>query len=493
MLRLNKRRRLKFPTKTVVEDCLTRVRGDMSSDAYSPFPGMDFLIEEQFGQGLNTKQVFSLSEFLKYVQNSDVYPYAVRSEAVVENGILYEGETGEDLVLEDIADRPSVVEKYIRELLIGFKRNEGSVYNNENYTNFITSTYDAEADKFTDVRDRAVIENETDIDFMYDTKKELASLLKEMHARSIEMRVHLFSFIRAYYCIAKTKDFRNEMIRPADFNGYVLYGVGPTGHIRRTFDHRNDNNNEHYRAARRVVCGELYDEYDKEINKLCNKIMTYYMMLGIDLSKEDPTKYTPEFIDSIIIDYIPTNEEYMSKYKNIDLELAAALEPEALFSKVYTITAEEDEDVVNNSGRESLDIIANLLTLKRIPDTDVKGNIIDDGWCDRTEDVAKFFNLMYNVNNGFLGTENEICIGVEEFYTSNGLICYGNDVMMICGNILGVPIGYENVFVYGSIDGYIIVYSTDIEDKYYITVDEAFERIDSYLNGYSYDTGWYSL
>ena len=488
MLRLNKRRILPFPSKTVLEDCLTRPSGTYSDDAYSPFRGMDHLLDEQFkpsSADSDVKSVFLMSEYLAYSERQDVNPAVIRGNSDTPGENFLEGEKGVYRFLEDLMDREDTVEKYVRETIIGYKINSKSNYKESTFVQYHKSMYDAESGEFNDKRDSITIDTDCDVELIYNIRRDLSFMLKELHQHSTRLRVHLFSFLRAYYCILKNAPDNSKRISPNDFDGYTLFRLNSRGDIDREFSHRRDNNNEQYRYGRMLVCG-FYNKEDEHVYKLCQTIMSHYVALGIDMTNENPAKYTKEFVNSIVISHLPTNEEYISQYANIDNELSAALQPYVLVTAVRTLEQQTDEEVIENTETEIYSLMSDYLSTLRV----YNGT---DNWVDRTEEVIHVFNLLFNIWEGKYGEPDATVFERDSFSTQGGLI-YNLDNVFV---FPALPFGaYENDLyanVYGTIDGYFIVKSSSFDERKYVTLEQAYDMIDYYVNnGHGY-SDWRTL
>ena len=332
-----------YPCKTVIADLLTR-NGESTSNSYSPYKGMSYLIDEQF-KGI-AKEKFNLEEFLDYASDMDLDPKRINVKETVTDGIIEDKHNAGFTTLESIQGQEVYVAEYLTRVLIGYKINSGSPYRQAGFVKYHYDVVDEDDDLTSEVEFRTK-EDTYDIEVYEEALAEIPYLIKTIFNYGKQINCNMMSFLIAYANITKTK--LPEQIAPLDFASYTTIRIKSNGEFDHVFNHVQDNKGEYYKAA---------VKFFRDPNKLdptykaCMKLIEDFKMVGLDIAKENPYEYSVDFVNSMICTYLPTNDEYISNYAGIDAELAQALKPENLFAKrrVATRTSFYDSTPISMEG-----------------------------------------------------------------------------------------------------------------------------------------------
>ncbi len=89
------------------------------------------------------------------------------------------------------------------------------------------------------------------------------------------------------------------------------------------YDHDKDNKQQFYGNAISAVLN--CHAYNDTRSKMIRDFIYYFEVLGCVAEEEDPTYYNDEWVRSLVCKYIPTNEEYISVFSGVDVEIITAL------------------------------------------------------------------------------------------------------------------------------------------------------------------------
>ncbi len=335
-----------YPSKSVIEDIVTR-SGLPDEDSFTPFAGRMEDLNSQFS-GSSQQSRFKLADFLEYVKNRDLDPSAIKvadRDGILQSSVKHAGgfKTLEDLAA--FGNEDDTVGKYLMNLCVGFKKDSESAYNQtrDYYTRTIRNYNGDDEDE---IEEKYLLEQEDDRlsnEEYEQVLTELPYLIKSMWSYSKRMQGNLFSFAFAYADIVERKHGSTN-VSVQDFRNYTTYGIKSDGTFWKTFIHANDNKYTIYQGFMKVFTapGSHMDVYS-----LCMKFLNSLKILGIDFHNEDPRQFNNDFIKSMVCTYLPSNEQYINEYKNVDPEIIVALSPENVFatakSSLY-IPVEEDTE-----------------------------------------------------------------------------------------------------------------------------------------------------
>lgn len=469
------RQMIRFPSKTVLEDVLTRTTGYLDPEAYSPFRGMPELIEEQFKGSDRTK--FILEDCIEYNYKGDLNPSKVKVADTSEGFDNGEKVLAGYVYLEDMFENEEDARLWFTRQLIGYKIHSDSPFRKED--SYDTLMIGAGDDKDNE---KELLEDVDNFDLAQHDKilNEIPYLLKIIHNKSKEMRAHLLSFLRAY-AILLERGKKVSTINPKDFDSFALFRVKSDGTIDRQFDHAQDNRGEHYPAARSFILG--YHPND-EAYKACMKLLDYYEYLGINWLEENPTIYNNSFMERLICTYLPSNEEYFQKYGQLDAEVVAALQPENIFKVGNRTSFFADSEVRTVSRQEILNYIKGSMNIDKLRYPVKWRKYKEDGDAITLEFLEKYFcrnmKRVVSLNDRFLRIDgffytlkrSIVVLQIPELGRFDGEV--PNIIFSIYGMAIILPDRFE-------------------ENVYYLPIEECIHRFEASRKGEPYETGWYIL
>lgn len=241
-------------------------------------------------------------------QRPTIGPYVQRSEVVPDEAVLKR--------LEDIDI--SWVLKYVTNVLTGYKKNNGGLgaakYNSQ--TNGLWVDSDGEV--------RQITETWIDKDNYYGrdisgAQAKLPYLLKRLHQKSRMLGCSVLSIYGRYLCcqqvlniaIPKPKDMLAAKIYKMNSMGYITEPYGPSANHNRGFP-------EAFAFIRGADPDDPYYADLTEFGYICD-------LLGIKLWMEDPREYDQKFINTLVVTYISTNQEFLWHGKKLDRTVLGAL------------------------------------------------------------------------------------------------------------------------------------------------------------------------
>lgn len=461
-----------YPAKTVVEDVLSRV-GAPDANSWSPFEGINTLIDEQF-RGF-ARDRFNFAEFLEYTTGRDFDPRRINTKEG-DAGIIYEKENAGYTTLESCAKNKECVKSYVLSLLIGYRKDANSPYN-KLQAQTTRAFYDDE-DGSVDERELLKTSKEFDPEEYEQAMTEIPYLLKMIHNTSKMMRAHLFSFLRAYVIIGREKGRKYGQVAPGDFGDIrqPLLRMKANGQIDREFNHNADNRGVDYPNARRFICGESPND---PTYKACMKLARYFEIIGLDIKNEDPYAYTDEVINSLVCTYLPENGDYESAFGMDDPDIRGALQPDKLFVLQKQSNSQRSSDLEEMSEKEIIGTIALYLESLKV----LEPNLFN-GYADRTDEMVEYLNALLEAKGKKpMFTEDKI----QEV---NNILVFKNNYIKANYQAIGTFNGSQDYKCIFTTFGVIILLHEIEDDVYFITLEEAYERLHNYKQGIAYDKGW---
>lgn len=472
-----------YPNKSVVEDVLKRT-GNSTQESFTPFVGLAQVLQEQFRGSSETK--YNIDDIIHYTMTlgMDLNPKAVKKPVKLGGLDLIDKESAGYTYLEDMADDDAAVRKWLEMVIIAYKKNANSPYKTENaYSTYLI------ADNDGDVQEEKYFLTEhekIDKDTFYATLDEIPYLLKIISNKSKGMNAHLFSFLRAYAIIRKSKS--DDEIAPRDFAPYELWRVTNTGEFDRLFDHTKDNRGPDYRNAIAFIRGQQPNDY---AYKACMKLITCIEALEVDIQLEDPHAYSNDYVNRLQCNYLPTNAEYFDTYKEIDQELIDALGPDRLFKiddVKHLFTAECEADI----EEDIIQYIKTELKISKLESEEEKGPI---EWTDKSDKVVKYIEILKYVNDKKTNP-NAQPAKLKDVEFIDGLMYCRRSIVKFSGEFCGKYIGqYKGYFptVIFSMYGLAIVLPPEFKGVYYVSIEECIERLTNILKGEYNGGGWHIL
>jgi hypothetical protein len=248
--------------------------------------------------------------------------------------------------------------------------------------------------------------------------------------------------------------------------------IGKDCSYKRQFIHADDNKYVIYPKATKIFISPSM--HKSEFN-LCLKWLHMLVALDIDYRDEDPLVYNNDFINSIICKYIPTNEQYMEEYKDVDIEIVYALKPENIFtlSKAGLYTPKENSNKMNYRQAEFF-IGDSIMMAYKV------GDLPKEFFEDHVDDSLRILESVLFILNGNKPVDVPRHLIT---YESNGIMYTSKKICTIPGNLFGTFKGREDYNVALTKYGFVVALEESFDDVYYITAEDALRTLEDYKNG----------
>lgn len=472
-----------YPNKSIIEDIVTR-DGAPNEDSWSPFTGRKYIIEEQFCGSQAHR--FKLQEFLTYFRNRDFKPSQVKTAKTA--GMLQEVEkenagftTLEECVIDGV-EHPRVLE-YLIMLCAGFKKEEASPYRKAR--DYITLTKrnpngeddDAIEEKFLVTReDENSISNEEYESII----NGLPHIIRSIWSYSKQYKANLFSFLFAYADMVDKRHGRTDIVI-TDFRNYRTININSDGTYRKDFIHAEDNKYDIYRNVLAIF--RAPGSYPAEYN-LCMKFLNYLNVLGIDYHDEDPAQFNNDFMRKMVCTYLPTNEDYMNEYKDVDPELLVALRPENIFATTKAslyVPATVEQGVYDYT--QMVYFIDQALELAYKIWATTKSTTLFEVNKNLALEVLSDYIKAYTGN-----PDATIPLDSLYFHPANGILSMKGqdrtnrvqDYLTLDGSPFGTFKGSSEYKVVLTHYGFIIALDEDLDQIYYKSAEDCLKRLEDY-------------
>ena len=478
------KQQIKLPAKTIIEDVLTR-DGAPGISAFYPYEGMRSYIISQFSRH---DKYFRLSDFIDYAINGSGLGDYNLSRATTEATEDYESEKSQaSTVEEDIHTYGnSTLKRFIGFLIYGYRKNKNSPYINN--ANFVRSFVN-EDNTFVPENELDLMESSDDIISISAASKLLPYYIKFIHQLSKIDKVQYLSFAFAYYDLKYNKKMSDESInRPVVFSSYDLYKMYPNGLLGKKFEHENDQKQEYYPKGRHAVTN-TDNMYNSLQAKVLREFINICITLDIDLSQEDPTLYTEDNISRLVVDYIPSNDEYISIFGSADEELKDIFSTTIFQSLVMNkdtksidINEHSENNYVEFFRETLLDNVADIFNLLNL------GNDNSGGY----EVLCQYYKMINSnvtmdvINASFTNSDFIMSWKPTESNDYNDAPIIINDTKRVFSNIA------LKYFILSS--GYVVYIPTSDTNKIlYIDKESALNAIKEIQNGKRPDIEWSSI
>lgn len=471
-----------YPSKSIIEDVVTR-DGPATGSSFTPFKGKKDVIESQFSGSQRHK--FKLNDFLLYVQNRDLDPS--RATVAEVHGMLEEStrtvagyRTLEDMIRNGVES--DYVEKYIKMMCVGFKKDKESPYrkNRDKYTRTVRNL-DGDDDEVEEKYLLNRLEENISNEEYEETLRELPYLIKSIWSYSKQYQGNIFSFAFAYADIIANNG-GNMNVSIQDFRNYPTYCINRDGTFKKQFNHGDDNKYTIYPKLTKIfiAAGSHSNVYNT-----CVKFLNSLKILGIDYRDEDPLQFNNDFMARLVCTYLPGNKQYMQEYKDIDPEILVALQPENIFA---TMKSAVYIPVVDPSGtfdyRQSIYFISECIDMAYKlagPGSDL--------FDDRSNKVLALLTQYMRVCTGksdFTLPEN-----LMRFHPYTGMLYMKGvddrrarnktqDYFIVDGKYFGTFKGREDYKVVFTKYGFIVALEEDYDNVYYLNLDECITALEAY-------------
>jgi hypothetical protein len=460
-----------YPNKSVLEDLITRT-GPATDDDFSPFDGKADEIDSQFSGSQRAN--YKPSQFIEYTLKTykDLDPSKVKE--VMQYGILQEvgSESGKYATLEDLiinGVESSKVKEYIVNMCVGWKKNHASpaVENAEIYTRTlrpIDADGEPEEEKLLQVRNDYNLSNSDYEEVIH----ELPHTIKSIWSYSKMYKANIFSFIFAYMDIVYRK---NKRVTITDFRDYPTFLLKSDGTFDREFIHEADNKYTIYPSVTKIF---IYSNEHKAEFGLCMKFINALKTLGIDYRDEDPYEYTNEFVNSIVCTYLPNNDQYFSDYRDVDIEIMVAINPENIFSttksSLYTSVFTDNNNF--DYGQSAYFVSERIKLAYRM------GEIDDSFFTERKDDVLRLLDALMSAEykQPYVAPRNLLT------FEADGMLYLNKEVLQLPGKCFGSYRGRKDYWVAFTKYGFAVVLKEEYDEVEYLTYEDCCEKIKEYAN-----------
>lgn len=329
---------LYLPNKRVVDDLIER-DGLPTSESYTPYNGMNYLIADQMkGLRYSSLGIDVIKENIK-----ELFVTRLKGKEEERNDNTDDFSSDNYVYLLEQLDE-SYVAKYLRNQLIGLKINKtGARTVIEENEKVQALMYDKETGTVFNPSDVYVDEYEDIIASTFELKNKIPYLLKKIQDGSIHYGVSLLSlFIARDGVISRMGGSTSIDLKPRDLLAYPIYRVNSVGDVVDTFNPNTANNTPKFRIPKELVMGvNPNDPYYRAGIELTNCAR----QLGYNLYEEDVNDYNPSYINRLMCSYIISNQEVLEDMSYVDKTILDLFRDGSIF-KAPTIT-EQDSVSVN--------------------------------------------------------------------------------------------------------------------------------------------------
>lgn len=460
-----------YPSNTVLKDVILR-SGPATADSFSPFDGLNDVVLQQFsGTQMDN---FHISQFIDFISGREFDPTKVtvkkQSGGLIEKTSINAGfDTIEDVYSDPLGNVH--MSMYVEWLCVSFKKDADSPYRALKVFN--TNTL-RDKDGEESIEEKYLLERKSDTDISASERAEIITklpyLIKSIWSHSKDKQANLFSFLFGIWNKLKAK---NGNISKYDFQKALTIKIKKDGRFERYFSHADDNKYTIYPAA----CDIFIYSADHPVE--FNLLVSYARCLeklGIDVAKEDASIYTNDFVNSIICTYLPSNKEYFTEYGKLDIEVAAAINPENILSKVKMDLYNPNVDISKSNYIDYTE--AAYFASQRFIIAAMAGDVPYDVLEPNETAYKSLLNTVaVKLTDGALKT-----FPAKLVEGSDGLIYSDSDgeVTILTSNI-DIFVSYPRncVAVMFTVSGMVVTIDEETQDVYYLTYENAMR----FLNG----------
>jgi hypothetical protein len=259
--------------------------------------------------------------------------------------------------LEDIPE--DWVTSYLTNAIIAAKKNKKDSVQAYSSKHRVGRTFvDDDEEETTEAE--LVTENQNDYSpkEIMKAKEKIPYLLRRLHDKSKEMKVHLISMIIATEKAQRDVDLQNRRdsttknvnLQPMRILKHDVYKMNPDGTIGPRFGADANKNDDRFKAA---WAWRRDGDYEKDpyYNDMVN-LLHYYNVMGINIREEDPFTYQEDFISSLTVLYITSNRDYvLRKHRGFHKEVYEALRtlPLEVIENSSAMSEFDKDDMVLNT------------------------------------------------------------------------------------------------------------------------------------------------
>lgn len=468
MLYFNQKKIKAIPSRSIVNDVAWR-DGPATYESYSPFEGCYSMLVNQFNTDVKRRK-FNLKEFVDWAGEFDPEKIGVVNETVDDTledeedstGALDEEDatayTGKDL--EGLYKHsPAALVKFFSIKLTQYFTYSNSPYNNQTINPLKLVGID---EKESEAELRVIEAEDAQLDELL--RERLPYLIKRIHEKSTELRVSLFYLLSTYHKLVYEEGMDPCSIRPKQVYDYPYIHMNGNGNHDRLMDYKNDEKQPYAKVAREFLTRpDLNDPYYRN----CMEFVELLDRAGIDMMQQDWSKFNSDFVQSIRITALPTDEEFFTDNEAL---LKKYLTPEMLFTPVEIATTHQSQDKVSNLVLDYDDKMKTVTypLLERISQRDIvlqrEMSQID------ISDVNEFLNL-YKLY--VTGTKGDF-----DLKPGYGLVCdeSGKPLSLVARTLVSSDDAFASDYLYLSYSGLLILTQFN-ETLLYTTVKKASEEL----------------
>lgn len=475
-----------YPSKTVLEDVATR-SGPPTPNSFTPFIGKADVLREQFCG--SQMERFNIDGFLMENASFEFDPTKIVENKSV--GIMEIEEREERQFLEDFitdGNEAESVKRWFIQACISYKKRKESSYRKVDRT-YSAVAYGDDEDSALDPRmletnrgDYKSTQEEYDL-----ALRKLPFYIKAIWTYSKVYSANLFSFIAAYMDLIKNRKKTMNDIIVNYFADYTTYMFKLDGTFKRAFEHQNDIKTERYKKVTDIFC---YPHKHREIMSLVNGFMDVCDILQINFEKQDTMIFNADFINKLVCTYIPTNEEYLTYYGEVDAEVMYAIKSNNLYSKTkLDIYSDPNSSIAENNLRE---FVGDLETRLKILHTTLK--MAPNKLAYRLFEGDKQLAIK-NINEMFTILNNGNSIDMSPYLNFNGFLVKDSkgDALMMNTDALGKCNGVPKYDVFFTTTGSVIVRTIEADDLIFMPASDVIETLEEVINASRRKDRWLSI
>lgn len=424
-----KDKRLKYPSKTIVEDVLSRT-GVSTVDAFTPYSGMGDLLIKRIG---DVRKIDFINPADVLDDMSEFNPIKKKT-AMENNGEFLEGDYA---ILEvDIPEKD--VRSYVDNCVYHYTKHSRSALNKSFAENQPTRSL------FIDNNGKSVFYEESDVierdsrdittDDIISATEKLPYILKSLHEGSKKYRGSLLSFIIAVEKFKK--EMPGEIMASRHLINYGVYMVSTSGDIVGRFSH-DDNKKGTYIFLKEWAMGFHSDDV---YYKLYIELIDICYILGVDLTQENAIDYQSDFMNKMMVTYLASNREYTETYGFMDKHILNILSPDALFSINKGLLDNTDPVSFNKSMlSETIAVNTEILKFKNsnwYTDLNLVNTFLQQYLSFKKKDIKLIKD--FKINKGLYTTASDVYVTVDIGFVFHGIGTKIQEVSLLseCGYLI---------------------------------------------------------
>lgn len=475
----------KLPSINLFEDVLSRDPGN--GDGVYPFDGMTHIIEKQFASPVD-KSIFDLQEFIEY--STEFNPAKVKIKEDEESDEIDDYATSR---IEDFIEHPEYIEDWIVSQCIGFKKHDNSPFKiAKNKSGHTLRPVTDEDGVVTSEADWVLKDEDMNSDEFDKLISQAIFYFKLIWQESVDRKVNLISFLIAYDAITHAGEYEGR-VSPSDFAPYHTFKLKGNGVFAKEFVHEQDNKGDYYRFGRAWVTGDVYKQ-NNQLDVFCQalpsfkasrKLLAICEQLGFPLRNEDPYEFNKEYIESMTCTYMPSNEEYISIYGEVDRELNYIFQSNKLFTIKDVIMQTIEGNSENFTTEEEYIVTQSEFIADCFEDISYTPTVAD--YDKAAEEIDKFLNLFvqYRVgrsNDNVPDSEKIVVTEGVDYYIKNNVVmkpagegededCYFIALLPFMPSTGSIAAGYAKVFIHATGNAILLNNKHSDEPIHYISLD----------------------